>query len=249
VHLIKVCLLGGLDVTRADGSQVDPHEWRTGKNRDLLRLLALDNGRPVRLESLLDELWPDASEERARGSLRTAISHIRRVVRQDCVARLPGSLVLRGAWVDVERFHAAASRATLAAQAADPHRVIALTRAAERHYRGPFHAHHDRSPWALAARDRLALRRHQMLCDAAFAALALDRPRDALEFAGTAAEIDPASETAHRGLMRAYAELGEVASALRVFEAYRSHLAEELGVDPSPKTRDLHLRLLRGHNV
>jgi DNA-binding SARP family transcriptional activator len=49
--------------------------------------------------------------------------------------------------------------------------------------------------------------------------------------------------------MQAYAELGEVGSALRVFETYRSHLAEELGADPSPQTRELHLKLLRGSTL
>ncbi len=48
--------------------------------------------------------------------------------------------------------------------------------------------------------------------------------------------------------MRAHAELGEIGSALRVFEAYRARLAEELGADPSPQTTQLHLRLLRGHS-
>jgi DNA-binding SARP family transcriptional activator len=60
-----------------------------------------------------------------------------------------------------------------------------------------------------------------------------------------AVELDPTNETAHRLLMRAYAALGETAAGLRDFEVYRRHLAEELGVDPSPETRALHLELLR----
>jgi DNA-binding SARP family transcriptional activator len=34
--------------------------------------------------------------------------------------------------------------------------------------------------------------------------------------------------------------------ALRVFETFRRHLAEELGADPSHQTRELHLRILQG---
>ncbi len=247
VHLIMIRLLGDFEVTRSDGSVVSPHEWRTGKTADLLRLLALDNTRPVRADALVAKLWPDVSAERGRGSLRTAASQIRRVVRDRCVVRQPGALLLRGAWVDVEHFYTDAGQATAAARTGDPTRVIALTLAAERHHRGTFHAHDDQSLWAQTERERIASRRHQMLCDASFAALALDQPREALEFASTATRVDRASERAHRALMRAYAELGEVGRALRVFESYRVHLAEELGADPSEKTRDLHLRLLRGH--
>jgi len=46
-------------------------------------------------------------------------------------------------------------------------------------------------------------------------------------------------------LMRAHAALGEIPAALRDFEDYRRRLAEELGVDPSPETRALHVALLR----
>jgi DNA-binding SARP family transcriptional activator len=49
--------------------------------------------------------------------------------------------------------------------------------------------------------------------------------------------------------MRAHAALGEIGSALRAFEACRTHLVEELGVDPSAQTQALHLRLLRGESA
>jgi len=49
--------------------------------------------------------------------------------------------------------------------------------------------------------------------------------------------------------MRAYAELGETSSAIRVFETYRAHLADELGIDPSRATRELHLRLLQDNTT
>ncbi|WP_340540624.1 AfsR/SARP family transcriptional regulator [Nocardioides sp. GXZ039] len=246
MHLIMIRMLGGLEVLRPDGTLVEPRAWRTGKTSDLLRLLALDHGRPVRSEGLLATLWPDVPPERARGSLRTASSQIRKVIGTPCVVRQPGALVLEGAWVDVGHYHRNGAEAAAAFRAGDMERVIALTRIAERHYRGDFHAYDDQAPWAVAERERLALRRHEMLCDAAEAALHIGRARDGLEFAGTAARVDPSSETAHRLLMRAHADLGETGSALRVYEAYRRYLADELGADPSEQTRALHLQLLRG---
>jgi len=84
-----------------------------------------------------------------------------------------------------------------------------------------------------------------MARDAAEAALLGQRQREALLFATLAVELDPMDETAHRLLMRAHAALGEIAAALRDFEDYRGRLAEELGVDPSPETRALHIALLR----
>lgn len=243
---VRIRLMGGLAVHRLDGSRVEPDEWRTGKNMDLLRLLALENGRPVRVPALLDRLWRDAPPERARGSLRTACSQIRRAVGTNCIVRHPDGLVLRGAWVDAVAFLDRARRVSLAARADHHARVVALARSAERLYAGPFRAYHDDSFWAVRTREHLASVRHEMLCDAAASALELRRPREAAGLALAAVELDPLSERGPRLLMAAHGELGEVASALRVFEGYRAHLADELGADPSPQTRELHLRLLRG---
>jgi DNA-binding SARP family transcriptional activator len=66
-----------------------------------------------------------------------------------------------------------------------------------------------------------------------------------MDLAATAVRLDPTVEAAHRSLMRAHAELGEIGMALRAFEECRVHLAEELGTDPSPQTQELHLQILR----
>lgn len=245
-NTIRICVLGDLQALRVDGTSVAIDEWRTSKTMDLLRLLALENGRPVRLPGLLDKLWPDAPLERARGSLRTACSQIRRTVGTNCVVRHPDGLVLRGAWVDAVEFVRQTQRATLAARTGHHSQVLAITRLAEQLYSGDFRASDDDATWAVAARERIAMARHDMLCEAAESALAVRLPREAAELAGRAGRIDWASERAHRLLMTSHAALGEVATALRVFETHRTQLADELGADPSPQSQELHLRLLRG---
>jgi class 3 adenylate cyclase len=51
-------------------------------------------------------------------------------------------------------------------------------------------------------------------------------------------------EACYRQLMLALAAAGERAEALRVWERCRITLVEELGVDPSPETEAVYLRLL-----
>jgi SARP family transcriptional regulator, regulator of embCAB operon len=242
---IRIRLHDGLDVQRSDGTRVDQREWRTGKTRDLLRLLALADGHPVRVPTLLARLWPDATQSRARNSVGTAASQIRSTLREPAVARQADGLVLRGAWVDVNAFKALADRAKFAAGASAPGEVLTNARAALALYRGDFRAHEDDSAWAVS--ERLLLRRMRMetLCDASVAANDLGLLREALDLASTAVSLDPTVEAAHRSLMRAHAELGEVGMALRAFEACRAYLADELGTDPSPQTQELHLQILR----
>lgn len=244
--VIRIRLLGEFRVWRSDGSMVGPDEWRTGKTRDLLRLLALENGDVVRPASLIQKLWPDVSEDRARNSLRTATSRIRHAVGAPCVVRRLHGIVLLDSWVDLVEFRELAGRARVAAREAEHERVLLVCRAAERLHATEFHAYDDESEWARAERGDLRRLRQEMLTEAATSAVALARFREAVDLAATAARLDPTSELAHRALMRGHAELGEVASALRAFETYRAHLAEELGADPSPATRELHLQLLRG---
>lgn len=245
---LRIKLLGELRVRRPDGTYVERAEWRTGKTMDLLRLLALNNGRSVRLTSITEKLWPSSSPERSRASLRTAGSQIRRATGANCIVRQGERILLAGAWVDAIMFLTDARRVHALARAGRHTRAVDLTRAAERLYEDDFHAHDDESPWARAERNHLKVTRRAMLCQAAESAIDLGDHEVAADLAAIAVRIDPASEAAHRALMRSYAELGEVGSALRVFEGLRSHLADELGADPSEQTRELHLRLLRGHS-
>ena len=244
--MTRICLLGEMQVWRNDGSQVGPDDWRTGKTRDLLRLLALENGHVVRPASLIEKLWPEVSEERARNSLRTATSRIRRATGTHCVARRPHGIVLLESWVDVVEYRELVARAHVAARVGDHDRVLRLGKAAEDIHLGEFHADDDDSTWARAERRDLRRLRQGLLTDAATSALALERFPEAVDLATVAVRLDRTSESAHRVLMQGHAELGEITHGLRVFEAYRVQLAEELGADPSPRTMELHLDLLRG---
>ena len=243
-ELVEIRLLGSLRVRRADSSVVDASEWRTGKTLDLLRLLALDADQPVRIDSLLEKLWPDVDEARGRASLRTAASQIRRTLRTDCVARRLGGLVLTNAWVDVTAFRDLAVEARVSRRAGDHSRVVGLTREAEALYLGDFEAHDGGSSWAVEARESLAAMRRSMLTDAAESAVELSWMRDAIDLAELAIAADPYSERGYRSLMQALAGLGETDRALRVFGDLRTVLADELGVAPSRQTSALQMSIL-----
>lgn len=241
---VEIRLLGSLRVRRGDSTVVDASEWRTGKTLDLLRLLALDADQPVRIDSLLEKLWPDVDEARGRASLRTAASQIRRTLRTDCVARRLGGLVLTNAWVDVTAFRDLAVEARVSRRSGDHARVVGLTREAEALYLGDFEAHDGGSSWAVETRESLTATRRSLLTDAAESAVELSWMRDAIDLAESAIAADPYSERAYRALMRAFAGLGETDSALRVFGDLRTVLADELGVAPSRQTTALQMNIL-----
>lgn len=243
---IEIRMLGRLFVRRADGDVVDAEEWSTGKTTDLLRLLALNANRPVSVTGILDKLWPDVDEVKARASLRTAASRVRRALGSDCIDRHLGGLVLRGVWVDVVAFQTIVNEAKAAMRAQDFARVVTLAREAEGLYVADFRAHDDKSVWATDVRGALKMSRQLLLADAAESAVQLLWMRDAIDFAMMAIVADPCFERPHRSLIRAHAGLGEIELALRAFEHCRVNLSQELGADPSPQTRALHIEILSG---
>ena len=243
---VVVRTLGTFAVTRADGSDVMIDEWKTGKTRDLLRILALSVGRPVPQTRLMELLWPHVPDARRRNSLRSAASQIRRTLRTNSVVRQPNGLMLVDAWVDTLAFRGHARAAHVHGRAGRHAEVVELYRLADDLYVGDFEADDYDGEWARSEARNLREVRNELLCDAAASYLALGQPFEARDLATEAIELNPSSEAAHRLLMCALADLGEITQALRVFESYRTHLADELGADPSYQTRELHLRLLRG---
>jgi DNA-binding SARP family transcriptional activator len=245
MNRIEVRLLGPMQVRRGDGSVVEPGEWRTVKTLDLLRLLALSGGEPVPVTTVIDKLWPDVDEARGRASLRTAASHLRKVVAADCVERRGGALVLRDVWVDTQAYEALLSDAEAGRRSAQPARTVAVVQEAEALYVGDLEVSDSSGDWLHEAREHLRRLRCRALLDAAEASASLCWMRDSLLFARRAADLDMCEEAA-RALMRAHAGLGEIEKALEIFDQTRRRLADGYGVDPSPQTRALHLQLLTG---
>lgn len=243
---IEIRMFGRLFVRRSNGEVVDHDEWTTGKTTDLLRLLALNANRPVSVHSIIDKLWPDVDEDKAKASLRTAASGIRQTLQEACVERHLGGLVLRNAWADVTAFQTIVHDVNAALHLGAHARVVARAREAEALYIADFRAYDDKSFWATESRDSLRLSRQSLLADAAESAFKLLWMRDAIDFATLAIAGDPCFERPHRTLMQAHAALGEIELALRAFEHLRVCLSQELGADPSPQTRALHIQMLSG---
>jgi DNA-binding SARP family transcriptional activator len=244
--LIEVRLFGGLQVKRSDGRLVADSAWRTSRSADLFRLLAVNAGRPVSVPSILEKFWPDVDELRAKGSLRTALTHLRRAVGSKSVVRSGLGLSLGAAWVDVAAYRLLAAEAHGFARTEQHAALVRAARETESLYSGDFHAADDTAPWVVGVRESLVRTRKGVLSDAADSAVQLRWLRDAVDFAETALALDPVLERGHRALMRAYAGLGETDRALLAFDRCRVNLARSLGADPSPLTTSVHLEILAG---
>jgi DNA-binding SARP family transcriptional activator len=248
----------------ADGAQVavlGPLELRdhTGRPvavgprlRTLLARLALDPGRVVAADELVEAVWDGEPPGDPANALQSLVSRLRRAAPSVVESRPTGYVLAIGAdQVDATRFEALAAVGSQLAPD-DPHAAAARLREALGLWRGPALVDVG-ARFAVAAAARLDELRLAALEEriAADLAVAASGPTSGVPPA-LVGELDelvgrhPLRERLHGLRMRALAMSGRQAEALAGYEAIRARLADELGIDPSARLQAEHLAVLRG---
>ena len=219
------------------------------QGRLVLAYLALNHGRPVTREELVEAVW---GEEAGRGhaqSLNVVLSKLRRALGQWVVegVRTASVQLCADVEVDLRTLNGAVSevRQALAAEAwADvPEAARMIIEHADRGLLVGLEA-----PWIDEARrelEELALEARAVLAEADLAIGGTAELADAERVARTLVERSPYRESGHVLLMRVLEAEGNVAEALRVYDRLRVLLREELGVVPSRRVQVILERLLR----
>ncbi|MEW2320852.1 BTAD domain-containing putative transcriptional regulator [Streptomyces griseoincarnatus] len=236
-------VLGPLVVWDDEGETVRVPELKV---RALLADLLAHDGKPVSADRLVHDLWGDEPPGKPSGALQAKVSQLRRVLGRDRVLRqAPGYRLLLDPEtdeVDADRFHALVAEAR---SARDPLTRAALLTQALDLWRGPAYADFADEEFAGGAARRLTEQRLSVVEEQAEARL---EAGDHVLLAGELADLvarHPLRERLRALQMRALYLAGRQSEALASYEALRSHLAENLGVDPSPALGALHQAVLR----
>ncbi|MFD5100497.1 BTAD domain-containing putative transcriptional regulator [Streptomyces albidochromogenes] len=239
-------LLGPIQVYADKGTPVEVGGVRL---RMLLARLALDEGRTVSADSLVDGLWGEEPPAGAANALQALVSRLRRALRGHATVESASGgyrLSVRAEDVDVHRFEdlTARGRRELAAGRADE--AASLLTTALGLWQGPALVDVLDAPFAAPVAIRLDDLRTAATEDRCDAELRLGRYGEVLADLEAAGAERPLSERVAGLRMRALAAAGRQSDALAVYEAVRERLGDELGVDPSADLREIHLALLRG---
>ena len=214
----------------------------------LLKLLAVERPALVPVDRIVEVLWPNERPAAPQQNVATLVSRLRAALGAELIqGGRPGYRLAAGQSIVVDldaaaRFcdQAESRLATAAAVAlAGADRALELLAAGTAIDDEPY------ADWADRARDQVRELLRRARLTAAQAALATGGPRLTMSYAEAAMAADPLDEEAHRWYMSASAAAGEQAKALAAYEALRQRLGEELGADPAPQTRELHLAILR----
>jgi predicted ATPase/DNA-binding SARP family transcriptional activator len=207
-------------------------------------------------------LWPDWPEQDARHNLSQALFKLR-LALGDHNARPPYLLIARDAiqfnresdyLLDLDQFNAyfSAWEKVRGLESVDASNLLNQLEEMVRLYRGEFLQHFylkdsaEFEEWILVQREALHQRAMNALTSLANEYELRGDFQAAHSYALRQLEVDPWREEAHCQIMRLLASDGQRSSALAQFESCRKVLAEELGVEPSPKTRDLYEQIRSG---
>jgi predicted ATPase/DNA-binding SARP family transcriptional activator len=234
--------------------------FESNKARALLAYLAVEAERPHSRQALAALLWPDWTQQKALYYLRNTLSDLRRMLG-DRQATSPFLLVSHDTlqfnlasnyWLDVAEFQRLSNPSTPKGLA-DPWGFVNLEECeqAVSLYQVEFleGLSVESTPfeeWVLVKGEllhQLMLENLHRLTDFYLESASYEK---AQKYAHKQVELEPWREEAYRQWMLALAKGGQRSEALAQYEACRSRLREELGVEPSAETQQLYKHIRDG---
>jgi PAS domain S-box-containing protein len=215
----------------------------TRKTAALAAYLAMRPDKRVAREAIACLLWGDKKETHARHSLSQAISDVRHAFGEQLICVDSQFLWSPGEVADVDALQLVElARGRSAAQGLE---------AIESLYDGDFLqgfdlGQEDFDCWVLAERERLRHLAHGAMTELLAIRVRSSQYNAALGTAQKILSIEPFDETAHRAIMRCYAQQGFPRRAIDHFKALESDIRRELGVDPGLPTVDVYRDIVRG---
>lgn len=250
---MRTLRLLGAERLEIDGVESEHDDWRRERVRSLLGYLVVHPD--ATRDAIMAALWPEASEEAARRSLRSTLNLLLGVLEEGRTGgdaayfvRADGNRVRLAGHdrleIDVWRFDSLLDEADqLEADGAPSLALDCLTEAISL-YRGDLLSGVVEGEWLHLERQRLHVRFVGAAVRSAELLLAHDRADEAIALASRTLQIEPWSEPAHRSLVAGHLQRGDRAAAHRAMQQCHEML-EELGGPVDELTAMLERRLTR----
>lgn len=239
---LKIRAFGRAEVA-VNGRAVNVSDWRTQSVRDLF-FYFLYVGEPQSKEQITNIFWSDIENPEAiRKRFKDGIYWLRRAVGRSTILfederyRFNRDLDYE---YDVEAFE---SYLRHAQQARDIIDRISFYRKAVELVEGSYLSDLD-ADWVLLERERLGRLYRSALDELAHLYLDTNQLQDCLEICKVALGEDRFNELIYQLEMRAYAAMGDRAAVARLYQEYKSLLANEIGLEPSAETEQIYRELV-----
>jgi DNA-binding SARP family transcriptional activator len=225
------------------------------KLQAVLAYLLVHRGTSVTTSAIVDELWPRNPSPTADNTVQTYVRQLRNLLEPD---RPPGrrATVLRtvegGYQLDIDAdqldsavFEREVRTARQALHDSQPDRAAAVLRSALALWTGPAMAQLDQCATIALEAQRLTELRLTALELRCEADLRLGRHDEVVDELTELSRDNPLRENVAAQLVLALYRCGRQGEALAAYQATRTRLADELGIEPNTTLRQLHERILR----
>jgi DNA-binding SARP family transcriptional activator len=249
--ILQVGLFGGVRATLNDWiTEIQ----LTRENQGLLAYFLLQRHKLHSREILADLFWGHHSQEKARGSLNTALWKLKKALEPESIR---AGTYLKNShsgevgfnkdspyWLDAEVFERGINEIVVRPfQTVEEVHLVALNKVLEL-YKGDL-LEGVYSDWALRERERL----RTLYLKSLIYLLQFHGFRGAYEkaiaYGQQVLALDPLREEIHRELIRLYWKNGQRALAVRQYETCRSILAKELRIAPLEDTQRLYTQIVK----
>ena len=246
---LRFGVLGSLRVWR-DETAID---LGPVQQRVVLAVLALQEGRPVGLQQIINAVWGEAPPRHAVNLVQRHVSGLRRVLEPSRPGRAPSELLtwteagyqlaVPAGSLDLAGYENELARARAARAAGHLEDAAGALRAALRLWRGPL-CDGLSSPFLDAQRDRLAESRISVIEERIELELATGGGTDPVAELRDLIAEHPLRERLRGLLMLALYQAGRQGDALAAYAEARRRLRDELGVEPAAPLQRLHQQIL-----
>jgi DNA-binding SARP family transcriptional activator len=209
----------------------------------VIKLLAIRPGHTAHRDEIAGTLWADSDDRRGANNLYKALHQLREQLpdaQTKELVQIRRKVVSFAPWVEVDLDqYLAASR------------IARDTKSRESYDRALAHGAAQILPcdiyedWTRDVRESVLRLDQQLRFEAAELCLLSDDVPRAAEHLRAVLAVDVANERAHRLLIESYLAHGELANAVRQYEACVKALDAELGLLPSEETTALYSRIKR----
>ncbi len=233
---VSIRLLGGFEVRHGDATVIDG-AWKPAKAAAIVKILALQPRRTMHRDQLIDLLWPEADAEAGSSSFYKNIHHLRTAARkagvEDLIVLSRGAVTLDpDAVLDIDTMREDARLAFASRELPAFERAIASCG-------GELLPADLYEPWTEGHRGEFRTLQQRLRFELAERYIQRRRFDDSVAQYHAVLAINPLSEEAHRGLMRAYGMEGQRDLALRQYDRLCELLASELSATPATETETL----------
>ncbi|HEU5066476.1 MAG TPA: BTAD domain-containing putative transcriptional regulator [Gaiellaceae bacterium] len=240
---MEVRVLGPVEIVGEEG----PVPLGAPMQRRLLSALVIHAGEARSADLLIDAVWGPSPPASAAKVLQMYVSQLRKVMPAPMRIQTHGSgytLELEDGSLDAARFERLLSEGRDAARAGNPALAASLLRRALRLWRGQAYADFAYEQFAREEAERLEELRMEALEERIEAELALGRHVEVLPELLRIAAGQPARERLRAQAMLALYRCGRQSEALDLYADARTHLLDELGLEPGADLRQLQRQIL-----